>query len=962
MVDEFDVDVCDYNDVHELNSQLESHNICVIHVNIRSFNANFDEFSIMLSELIYPPAVIVLTETWFTPNFQADIGGYESFHVYRNGRGGGVSVYVDGKYSSRRVDSLCVVSDVMEVCSVVVSIRADFKIKICGVYRPPNRNNIINFNESFFNIISNNISRSDKMLILGDFNINLCDPSNDETDLLQNFYSNSFFPCITKPTRITQNSSTCIDHIWTNMLSNCLSGIIDFKVTDHLPVYILFNVAHASRNMVEIKFRDHSSHNVDIFIERIVNLVNLYDDNFCADVNNSTAVFCASLYSIYDASFPIKRKYISENRFNRPWITNDFMYLINFKHSLFRRFRRGEVTYGEFKEYSNNLTNNLRNKKVQYFRNKFMNYTNNIKQSWKTVNSLIKGNKSNNYIREIKTDINEVTRDPTQIASNLNKHFSNIGSILNDKIPQSNVSPIEFMGNRNDNSMFITPSTPVEVQKIISSFVNKSGGIHSIPTFIYKKIVHLISPVISRLFNESVVNGIFPSCLKVARVVPIFKDDDKRDVNNYRPISLLPFLSKVFEKLMYERLNDFFESNSILRDNQFGFRKCRGTEDTILEFINEAYKSLNDKNIFTVVYLDFSKAFDTVSHEILLAKLDHVGVRGVGNSWFRSFLSNRRQYVHVNDCDSSMEYVQFGVAQGSVLGPLLFILYINDMANVFHNLKCIHYADDTTLHYANNNIDDVVRVVNDELSRVDSWLISNKLSVNFKKTSYMTISNSSNVINIPIHLRNVRIAPCDHTKLLGVVVDNNLNFHRHVDHITSKLSRSIGVLNRISNLMPNNVIRKLYFSMLYPYLNYCVTAFGNSNMRNIKKLERAQFKFCKFFNDNNQDKINILKNQYILPYKEIYKYFTMLKFYKCINHNQHRYFLSIFNDYLPDHDHNTRFSSANNLNIPDVRLTRCRASFVFNAVSIWNTLPYELKIQPSLIEFKKSLKIHYLQS
>ena len=490
------------------------------------------------------------------------------------------------------------------------------------------------------------------------------------------------------------------------------------------------------------------------------------------------------------------------------------------------------------------------------------------------------------------------------------------------------------MDAMNDISMYVAPCTNVEVERLVKSLVNKTNGINSIPTFMYKKIINIISPVIATLFNKSIEEGIFPSCLKVARVIPIFKEGDRADVNNYRPISLLPFLSKVFEKLMYSRLNIFLTNNNILKNNQFGFRKNICTEDALLEFLNDAYNSLNSKKIFTVVYLDFSKAFDTVSHSILLSKLERVGVRGVVNNWFRSFLTSRRQYVHTNGCDSDTERINCGVAQGSILGPLLFILYINDFAKVCNRLKCIHYADDTTLYFAHDNIENITSVFNDEMIAIDRWLIANRLSINFKKMSYMTISNASYVLDIPLYLRNVRLKICNHTKLLGIIIDNNLNFHKHVDAVCSKLARSVGTIRRICNLLPQEIMVRLYFSLLYPYMTYCVTAFGDSNVRNINKIERIQFKFCKILDNNRQDRLCLLKELNILPFKDVYNFFTLMKFYKCINLNQHVYFLTLFNQYIPQHDHFTRFTNEGNLNIPNVRLSRCRKSFMFNAINI----------------------------
>ena len=240
----------------------------------------------------------------------------------------------------------------------------------------------------------------------------------------------------------------------------------------------------------------------------------------------------------------------------------------------------------------------------------------------------------------------------------------------------------------------------------------------------------MISPVICELFNLSIREGIFPSCLKVGRVIPIFKSGKKDQKKNYRPITTLPVLAKLFEKLAHKRMMNFINKFKIINRNQFGFIANHNTSDALLEFLDNAYDAINNNDVLLAIFLDFSKAFDTVDHQILLEKLEFYGFRGTSLQWIRSFLMNRKQFVDINSERSPTCEVNIGVPQGSTLGPLLFILYINDFRNSLTHLKSIHFADDTTLYKQMNPSVDHAVLINTELANVQEWINVNKLSLN----------------------------------------------------------------------------------------------------------------------------------------------------------------------------------------------------------------------------------------
>ena len=295
------------------------------------------------------------------------------------------------------------------------------------------------------------------------------------------------------------------------------------------------------------------------------------------------------------------------------------------------------------------------------------------------------------------------------------------------------VDPMSYVGERVQNSFFFAHTDYEEVHKLIMSFGNKRTTLNNIPIIVLKKVSHVLTPLIVTLFNESATEGIFPEKLKLGRVIPLHKNGPQDLVENFRPITTLSIFSKIFEKLVHKRMTSFIMKYNLLSDNQFGFTAGKSTSDAILKFLDNAYDSLNNNNYLLTIYLDFSRAFDTISHDILLRKLEHYGFRNEIHSWFKSFLCNRKQFVSIGETESDIIETTLGVPQGSTLGPLAFLIYINDMHNCLPNMKIIHFADDSTMfmHYKKNN--DCSSTVNDDLMALDSWLSANRLFLNIKK-------------------------------------------------------------------------------------------------------------------------------------------------------------------------------------------------------------------------------------
>ena len=360
-------------------------------------------------------------------------------------------------------------------------------------------------------------------------------------------------------------------------------------------------------------------------------------------------------------------------------------------------------------------------------------------------------------------------------------------------------------------------------------------------TIIKQVIYHIIKPF-THICNNSFENGVFPSKMKIAKVVPIFKAGDKSSFNNYRPISLLPQFSQIVEKLFNARLDAFIEKHDTLTSSQHGFRSSMSTSLALLELTEEITSALDHKKSTIGVFIDIKKAFDTIDHGILLTKRNHYGIRGVANNWLTSYLYNRQQYVNINDQEPDMANVVCGVPQGSILGPKLFILYINAIGDTSSLLKFILFADDTTIFWSGSNLNELSRHMSKELAKLSIWFAINNLSLNLAKTHFMVFSNHTKTSNITVCINDTTIEMVYVNTFLGVLIDHKLKWKQHIKMITSKLSKTIAIMNRTKYILDKNARLILYYSLFLPYMSYCCEVWGNTYKSNIECMYLLQKK------------------------------------------------------------------------------------------------------------------------
>ena len=430
----------------------------------------------------------------------------------------------------------------------------------------------------------------------------------------------------------------------------------------------------------------------------------------------------------------------------------------------------------------------------------------------------------------------------------MNDFFLSVGRKLSHGL-DSPVCPSAFLGNSNADSIFLTPVSECEILKLISGLKDgKAPGIDGIRPRLIKYISHILAPILMHIFNNVFTSGIYPDALKIAKVIPLFKKGDHSLPENYRPISLLPCIDKILESVIEKRMRLFLNKHDIIYKFQFGFREGHSTCHALLEVVDNIRSHLDNGNNVLGLYLDLQKAFDTVDHAILLKKLLHYGIRGKAFNILSNYLCNRKQCTFVNNTYSHYANITTGVPQGSVLGPLLFLIYVNDIQNAAPSVSTRLFADDTNVFLANKDCTKLIEMVTETLSQLKIWFESNKLTLHIGKTTFTIFharKQCNHTCDESFYFNSTRIRKSPFTKYLGLIIDENLTWKQHVNELRNSLLKYIGIFYHISYILPANTAIQIYFSFIYSRLSYAIEVYGTACASVLKPLQTLQNRILK---------------------------------------------------------------------------------------------------------------------
>ena len=789
--------------------------------------------------------------------------------IRKSGKGGGLAIYINKRVCSpEEIENFTVGLDPEDMNGEfqlvkIHNCKGHNKTKvICNFYRSPSRDT-----KKFISLLENILRGLDRhsrkhIMFFGDANIDLIKYESDVSSqqLIETLEKYGLVQTVSKPTRVTDHSHTLIDHVYSNNIDNISStNVLTIDISDHLATLTIAKLNCSSKNQrksnkiggnkkdAEIRIMNEACH------ATFKDLIEGETWERVGDVAGASAQYdiLSEIYTKhYNTAYPLKNKRVrraNEREDPKPWILPWLESACARKNEMF--FLKVTVPTIENKVKYKKLDKFCRKHvdlaKNRYYKKQFDMYQDNSKKQWRIINGLLNRNtKCTEQIR-LKDSDGTILSSDQAVAEKFNCYFSNIAANIKSQIEtRQTFDPGGFQGYLHGpclHTMYVTPTDPSEIQNIISSLKNKATLDTKIEPLKLANSCTGFLNAISFVINTSFTEGVFPQALKTAKVVPIHKGGSKLDVANYRPISLLSSFSKIYEKLMHKRVLEFLDKNDSLFENQYGFRPGRSCEHALLNAQNSILQSLNKNQVAVLLLLDYSKAFDVLDHATLLKKLSHYGIRGVALKWFESYLSERKQFVKINSTQSAPQPIVYGVPQGSILGPLLFVIYINDLPGICNFAKFILYADDANIIITGTDLQEIKDKVDTFSTMLMNWVDTNGLSLNLRKTCYMIFSKKRmDLSSLQIRIDNTNIERKTEARFLGVIVDENLTWSTHIKAVKTKMSRFIGVMYKIKRKLPIKARLQIFNSLVQSQLNFCSLVWGFAAKSHIDSLFTKQ--------------------------------------------------------------------------------------------------------------------------
>lgn len=962
------------------NSNVGENSILFAQQNMSSLRKNFNLLVSNLQCFPILPDFLFITEIWIY-NSEVNLFKIPKYCFYAstndNYAAGGVGVFIKDNYICNFENINMRSADLLKV---TCNLHGEPFTIVC-VYR------LHDYTPEFFINEFSPILRKLKcknLIILGDFNIDIIS-STHYSDLYLTLMAecglHSFVNEITRP-----SSGTCIDHIFIRLnkitMESCFSSVIDLGISDHCFIS-LFLGKLSSNNTIRAttyttKRIDYSKLNESLRFE------------FWLEVYMADNVDLAYEFFIEKLNFYISRcTYTSIKNVNnkhtklKPWMSTFLLRKIRRKNKLAFKLNKNRSNFrlkNRYKKLCKNVKSSVKKTRDKYYRKKFQEIAGNSKKEWNLVDEIISNKKRNKIAVELSID-NVICSDEFVVANSFNNHFSSISNlVLSNNVSASNCDHNFDLVNDTmfDNCFVFNPFCSSEILDIIKSLKNtNSSGVDGISNKTLKHIAFNIVDVLAFIFNSSVFSGIFPKKLKAANILALFKKGDRRDVNNYRPISLVSSISKVFEKGIKNRMLKFLKKIRFLSNKQFGFKKHMSTEDALLDFCTNIFVGLDQKKNCAGLFIDITKAFDTVNHDILIHKLYRAGFRGFILDWFKSYLKNRTQRVVIGEKSSDVKYINIGVPQGTVLGPLLFLIYINSIFLQKFKGCFTGFADDLGFSYATLSRLELIAEINYDLDILRRWfsahvmLISSKTKLMFfglnsqhnnpdicfnfhssicqKFLSSNNFSDNLNSFNENLNCNEscFEIDIVNEFKYLGVIIDKNLNWLAHITALKSYLRSCLRMFYNLNSLCSTKLMKCLYYGIFHSKVQYGICCWGSAYENKIKHILIAQKSAirkvcCKSYSTNSMP---LFRNLSILPVRQLYIYRVLKLFFirgGYLNTRERNYGLRNIHSFKVD--------------VPIFRTTAYRNFYSIVGCRIFNLLPLSIRSLNVKSKFLKSIK------
>lgn len=951
-------------ELSSLNELQTARGLKLMHLNVRSLLPKLDFINILINDV--NPDILIISETWLSSRTCDDdvaMSGYNTFRIDRKAKGGGVIAYVREHLVT--TVSIAVSTPKCFECIVLnVCVGGDTHLSVSGVYRPPSApSSALN---DLGKVLAN--FNSSELVILGDLNQDwLTESSSFLKQLCLELDLTQLILHPTRPNTKNPTKSTLIDIILTNRPAKYpQSGVFAQDVSDHCPIACV-------RLTKAFKPKTH-------FIKKR-NFKNFTDQGFLHDLYHSdlerlclvpdpelaTEHFSLVFNAIANKHAPYKSLRV-KNR-SSPWFTDDVKSVIRLKDLAWSKARAtgNSADWLEFRKLRNICVRTIRTAKSGFYLAFLQNTQGNTATFWKTVKSL--QSTSSSALPTQISGINGITSSQLELCEAFNQHFISAGHLF-DRL-HTNVNSPAIGPSPHVKGPPPVPSIPAcfsfrtisvhEVRKALLKLdIKKSKGEDEIAPFFLRLSAHLIAAPIAHIFNLTFISGEIPAIWKTAQVLPLFKSGDHTDLNNYRPISKLCCLAKVLETLANHQLRAFLDSHNILQSNQSGFRPGHSTVTATSLVVNDILNDLDTRQHCAALFIDLSKAFDTVDHDILLTKLSHIGLDGPSIRWFTSYLTGRKQAVVASNVKSSSLFINKGVPQGSVLGPVLFTLYINNIFFPSGPNKIHYYADDTILYCSGSTLAQAVTGLQTVFDSFQLSLSDLKLVLNSQKTKWMLFSRTHSISdNLSIcTLQGEKIDSVLSYKYLGIWLDTKLSYQSHIDHLIKKLRRIIGFLYRNKACFSFHSRKTIVQSLLLSVLDYGDIVYMHASSSTLKLLDavyHSALRFvtgdgflthhCTLYENVGWTSLSTRRELHCLTfiYKallgELPSYLSLLISRNSINYQ-------------------TRSQSYIRLFVPRVRTEQGKTAFSFYAPSKWNLLQNNLKLDEliSLESFKQLLK------